>query len=426
MRYSFITAFILLQLVSKAQSVNQKGISFINLFFEKRHSEIITFFSEDAKKEISIGNLEKIEQAVTSQLGKYLQHISINLESNEGDSIGYYYSKFEKDKLDIKIVFNKKNEIIGFFFIPHKLFEKIGSKNEYSVQSDIIILPGTLLIADSNNKKILSIFIHGSGPLDRDETIYENKPFRDIANGLAEYGISSYRFDKRSKISPELFSNDTFTIDDEVTTDIINLVNHFRANGKFKNYRIVLIGHSLGGMMLPKILEKIEISGAVFMAANARPLEVLLLEQYNYLYKLQHTVKLKLEINKLKRQIDYFNSNNFTKNSPKEYLPLNLPFTYWNSLKNYDQLKSIKNYNASLLILQGENDYQVKMKDFNLWKQELRNNRQAKFISYPHLNHLFMKVDGKSKPSDYQTLGKVSSIVIKDIANWMITQLNEK
>jgi hypothetical protein len=41
-----------------------------------------------------------------------------------------------------------------------------------------------------------SAFVHGSGPQDRDETIYENKPFKDIAESLYRKGIASYRFDK--------------------------------------------------------------------------------------------------------------------------------------------------------------------------------------------------------------------------------------
>jgi fermentation-respiration switch protein FrsA (DUF1100 family) len=72
-----------------------------------------------------------------------------------------------------------------------------------------------------------------------------------------------------------------------------------------------------------------------------------------------------------------------------------------------------------ILVLQGERDYQVTMTDFNLWKQSLSDKPKNQFISYPTLNHLFMKGEGKSTPAEYEKQGNVDKQIIIDIANWV-------
>ena len=72
-----------------------------------------------------------------------------------------------------------------------------------------------------------------------------------------------------------------------------------------------------------------------------------------------------------------------------------------------------------MLILQGERDYQVTIKDFELWKKSLDNNKKVTFISYPKLNHLFITGDKKSEPKEYMIKGIVDEMVINDIFNFI-------
>ena len=73
-----------------------------------------------------------------------------------------------------------------------------------------------------------------------------------------------------------------------------------------------------------------------------------------------------------------------------------------------------------MLILQGERDFQVTMKDFGLWKSELQARRNVRFLTYPKLNHLFIAGEGKSRPDEYQQPGHVDEQVVADIANWIL------
>ncbi|MHB1148567.1 MAG: hypothetical protein ACYC01_13360, partial [Lutibacter sp.] len=83
------------------------------------------------------------------------------------------------------------------------------------------------------------------------------------------------------------------TIDDEVTIDIVNIIKYLKENEKFAAYEIILLGHSLGANLMPRIAGKSnQIAKLILLAGNARPLEKLIAEQYDYLYKLNPTPEL--------------------------------------------------------------------------------------------------------------------------------------
>lgn len=418
MKNLFTSAFLLISFFSFAQNQNKEtGETFIKLLLqEKNYEKAYSFIDESIKSKISEELLKTTEQQLAIQLGKFNNIIEINNEK----STYFYFADFEKMKLDIKITLNEANKILGFFFAPHKEFNiKNLLGNDLNIKSNNINLKGTILIPEKNNLKKLVIFVHGSGPQDRDETIYENKPFKDIAENLYLKGIASYRFDKRTLTNPESF-NDKSTIDDEVTIDVVNIISYFKENEQFKNYEIILLGHSLGANLMPRIAGKsAQISKLILLAGNARPLEKLIEEQYDYLYKLNPSLELQEAIKKVTTQIAVLTSKSFNENTPKEQLPFNLSGYYWKSVMDYNPLKEVKNVKIPMLILQGERDYQVTMVDFELWKSTLKNNKKASFISYPSLNHLFMSGENTSEPKEYMVKGNVDEMVINDIFNFI-------
>jgi len=418
MKNLFTILFLFISLLSFAQNQNKvTGETFIKLLLqEKNYEKAYSYFDESVKSKISEEFLKTTEQQLENQLGKFNNIIEINNEN----STYFYYADFEKMKLDIKINLNEADKILGFFFVPHQEFNKknlLGS--DLNIQIDNIVLKGTILIPENNNLKKLVIFVHGSGPQDRDETIFENKPFKDISESLYQKGIASYRFDKKTLTNPESF-NYKSTIDDEVTNDIVNIISYFKENEEFKGYEIILLGHSLGANLMPRIAGKsAQISKLILLAGNARSLEKLIAEQYEYLYKQNPSPELLEASKKMKEQIAVLTSKSFNVNTPKEQLPFNLSGYYWKSVLDYDALKEVKNVKIPMLILQGERDYQVTMEDFELWKSTLKNNKKASFISYPKLNHLFMSGENASEPKEYMIKGNVDEKVIVDIFNFI-------
>ena len=59
-------------------------------------------------------------------------------------------------------------------------------------------LPGLLTLPDGAGPFPAVLLVHGSGPQDRDEAVGPNRPFRDLAVGLADLGVASLRYDKRT------------------------------------------------------------------------------------------------------------------------------------------------------------------------------------------------------------------------------------
>jgi fermentation-respiration switch protein FrsA (DUF1100 family) len=146
-----------------------------------------------------------------------------------------------------------------------------------------------------------------------------------------------------------------------------------------------------------------------------------ILEQMTYLYGLDDRLSKdeQDQLAKLTVQAARVKEAGLSLDTPASDLPLGIPAVYWLDLRGYDPVKSAFDVERPMLILQGERDYQVTMRDFAGWLRACmsRNNMNCK--SYPALNHLFMKGEEKSAPDEYQLPGHVAEDVIRDIADWI-------
>lgn len=416
MKKLLIVLFIFCSTTLLAQN-KERGEEFIQtLLIEKDLEKAHTFFDENMKSQLPVPALEKTLDQLNTQIGTFKNIIEVN---NVGE-LYHYYSEFSKLNLDINIAFGESGKIIGFFFQPHKEFASTPRMGkDLNIESKGIELKGTLLRADEFNEKQLVIFVHGSGPNDRDGTVYENKPFMQMAEELYHNGISSYRFDKRTLTDPNSLDKD-FTVDDEVTNDVLNILNYFSNNEEFKDHEITLIGLSLGAYLLPRIANRSDqVSKLIMLAGNARPLEVILINQLEYINSLENNLENQKLLEETREKIAFLKSKKFNIKSSQEKLPLNLSAAYWKSLLEYDHLKEVKKISIPILVAQGERDYQVTMEDYGIWKKALKKNNNAIFKSYPESNHLFITGTGKSTPQEYRIKGDVDKGLIKDMINFI-------
>jgi dienelactone hydrolase len=379
--------------------------------------------------------------------GTYLQHIWQNFIKENGDfkkiartwsysSINHFVFyqdlKLKNGILTLKLSFTNK-KLTGVYFLPSikgNYKAPFYDKKNYTEEevllycSDKIKLPATLTLPKNISKPPVVILVHGSGPSDRDEKIYVNKPFKDISIGLASLGIATLRYEKRTmEFMDELSANtDSVTIYNETINDAISATDFLSQRNDIDSKKIFIIGHSLGAMCAPKIAEQSNlIKGIILMAANFRPLEDLIIDQLQTILKVDSTnFQLKMALNTIKYQVSVLHSDTFSANTKKIFLPMNIPAKYWLSLKQYNQVAIASNLNKPILFLQGERDYQVTMSDFDLWQSKCSNNN-SKFISYKKLNHLFMEGKGISKPSEYEKPTHVAFYVIEDIAKWIFS-----
>lgn len=303
--------------------------------------------------------------------------------------------------------------------------EKKMSERDITVGAEGFQLPGTLTVPKfatvAEARKVpCIILVHGSGPHDRDETIGPNKPFRDIAWGLAERGIAVIRYDKRTKTygADCVPAGRVLDYDTEVVDDVLSAVALAKTLPEIASDSIYVLGHSLGGTLAPRIAERSkELAGIIVLAGLARPFEDAVEEQTVYIMSLAPaSAEAKMQFADLKEQLNNvrkLETNAFDEQIP---LPLNLPRSYWEFANAYKPVSVAAKLKLPIFVLQGERDYQVTMEDFAFWRFGLWRNKNAFFKSYPKLNHLLQEGTGKATPMEYSRASSVPAYVLNDLA----------
>jgi dienelactone hydrolase len=282
-------------------------------------------------------------------------------------------------------------------------------------------LPATLSIPSGATAAPAIVLVHGSGPNDRDETVGANKPFRDLAQGLAERGIVVLRYDKRSKVAPLSFMGRSFTVDDEVVDDALAAATLLRGLPEVDAARVVVLGHSLGGMLAPRIGERDRaLAGLVILAGATRPLPDMMEEQITYMRGLPgaDTAAYDKALADLAPSFSEIRALTAADSASRK-LVFGAPAAYWLDLAAYRPVYVAAKLRLPILILQGGRDYQVTMVDFETWREGLAGNTAVEFREYPSLNHLFIAGSGPPNPAEYGVAGAVDPQVIADIADWV-------
>jgi dienelactone hydrolase len=286
-------------------------------------------------------------------------------------------------------------------------------------------LPATLTVPSGDGPFPAVVLVHGSGRNDRDETLGPNKPFQDLAWGLASQGIAVLRYDKRNVVHlPKLLNLPNFTVKDETIDDALAAVALLHQTSGIDPKRIFVLGHSLGGALAPRIgmTDKSGIAGFVIFAGATRPLEDEWVRQYEYIYGLDGKISAteQAEIDNYKRQrarIKELTAADVARNN-KELL-LAGPPSYWLDLRGDAPPVVATKLKQPFLIMQGERDYNVTMDAFRDWQNALGKRNDVAFKSYPKLDHLFFESVGPASDADYAHPRNIPKYVVDDIAAWI-------
>jgi dienelactone hydrolase len=264
------------------------------------------------------------------------------------------------------------------------------------------------------------VLVHGSGPNDRDETIGPNKPFRDLAQGLAAAGIATLRYDKRTFAFRKQINVRTLTLDQEVTDDAAAALEYCRTRQDIDSGKIFLLGHSMGGTMAPFIARRFAgLHGAILMAAASRPLDNLILEQNAVQGKIVGIPDAEMAkvIQQLKEDFARIKSGEAADDAVIQSMPAH----YWRELLKVDMAQELRQLKIPVLVLQGGKDIQVTKADFDLIQKSLSTSavKGNEFRFFPNLNHLFMDVSGQPTGAEYRLAGNVSKEAIAAIVAWL-------
>lgn len=417
-------------------AVNEKKAiaeNFADKFTSGDYAGAEAMFDSTMKAAVPKSALKDIWDASVKRYGSFKRLGTTRAEKVAGFDSFLIGLEFAKGAFDMRIVIDSKNTVAGMQFVPiastvvykAPAYVKVSSFKETNVMigKGAWALHGTLTLPAGKGPFPAVVLVHGSGPNDRDETIGPNKVFRDLAWGLATQGIAVLRYEKRTKEHAAQFAKiRNFTVKAETIDDAVTAATLLRNTKKINKNRIFIVGHSLGGMLAPRIAQADpKIKGMIILAGPTRPLEDLVLDQTKYILSLTttDTVVTKQQVALVQRSVAKIKSKSLTiKTSATELL--GSPASYWLDLRGYNPAALAAKINKPMLILQGERDYQVKMVDFKGWQKCLVRNKNASFKTYRKLNHLFMEGTGKmSTPSEYENESHIAAYVIKDVANWV-------
>jgi dienelactone hydrolase len=300
--------------------------------------------------------------------------------------------------------------------------------NEQAVSftSDGLTFPAILTLPKNRTGPVpIVVLVHGSGPHDADETIGPNKPFLDLAQGLATYGIATLRYEKRTHFAPASFAAHP-DVERETVLDAVAALEFASSRPEVDPKRVFLLGHSLGGMVAPVIAgDRLRqapgsVRGIIFLAAPALPIEGTIERQVTA--AAQRNGEDAAQLDALKKQWEQtFARINDPSTPESESLgvsPLLAPEGYWRSLVKQDPAAELKQLRLPALLLRGTKDIQVSEGDYNaLANANTAPGSESKELD--GLNHLLMPVTGESTGADYFTPSHVDPQVVRIIADWI-------
>lgn len=320
-----------------------------------------------------------------------------------------------------------------------------------------IDLAGTLTLPKGKDKSPVVILIAGSGPNDRDETIFGHKPFWVLADHLSRNGIAVLRYDKRGveKSGGEYFTATTQDFADDAEAAL----NYLKTRKEIDSSHIGLIGHSEGGIIAPMIASQnrdvqfvvlmagLGVSGAELSLAQnqfafnmtslsdkeKKTLDDILKKVYASTHNWTGYVGSEAEREALKQELTILWQNlpteirgQVSKETFVEKTTANIATPWFRHFLKVNPTAYLQKLTIPVLAINGEKDTQVEYTS-NLAAIEAAlkkgNNKQFEIKTYPNLNHLFQE-STTGEIDEYAKIEQtISPEVLLDITNWIVTQI---
>lgn len=381
---------------------------------------------------ITVEQLAQGWKVLPAQIGALKERGEARVVERDGRTLVTIPLQYEKAALNAMLAFDAEHRLGGFAIRPAAPAAAPAAppvpadahyrELELRIGDEATGLAATLALPNGDGPFPAVVLVHGSGPHDRDETIGPNRPFLDIARGLAERGVAVLRYEKRTKARPQDFA-DGGSIDLETTDDAVLAAALLRSQTGIDPKRVFVLGHSLGGMMAPRIgARDPQIAGLVLLAAPSRPLLDILIEQNRRMAILNDGKTSDAESIAIQQLTDSVAAVRGGREIAAAQAPMGIAPAYWRSVDAVDQVAEARAIEQPLLFLQGARDIQIVDADWQGWRDAFHDSPRASFKLYETLNHLAISGEGDGNLQEYQTPGHVDAALIADIAAWIAAQ----
>lgn len=290
-------------------------------------------------------------------------------------------------------------------------------------------LKGILTLPEDITKPVPAVvFVHGSGSSNMDEKVGKLTPFKDLANGLAKYGIASVRYDKRSFAHGlKMIREKNITVKEETIEDAILATEILKQDARIDDTKIYIIGHSMGAMLAPRIdAEGGNYAGLILMAGTPRKIEEVLVDQSEAMSQSAKGLVGWFIRKQMSKYIGMFEGiyQISDEEAKKKKYGGGVTMYYFKEMGEHAAPDYLTTTEKPMLIMQGAKDFQVSVeKDFNAYKQLLSHKNNVRFCLYENLNHAFVPSvygDIMKANKEYNVEQHIDEEVIADIANWIM------
>ena len=267
--------------------------------------------------------------------------------------------------------------------------------------TDFATLAGTLTWPvgyDQKQKPIVLLLVSGSGQQNRDEEIFDHKPFLVIADYLARQGIATLRYDDRDtgkSVGGEV-KNAT---SEDFMRDAAAGLDFLRSRQAFS--QVGILGHSEGGLIAFMLGAQKKVDFIVSLAGPGVKGDTLLAAQGNRILSLSGQ-SADMTVEKYRQ----------------EEAVHQLPWLQW--FIDYDPSTDIRQTCCPVFALNGDRDCQV-ISSLNLEaiRRLLPTTKKNLVKEYPELNHLFQHCT-TGLPTEYGQIEEtISPEVLHDISKWI-------
>ena len=395
---------------------------------DAQYAKAVESFDETMTEVMPVAELEAFWSQMAQVHGPFQSLGEPTIGSHAQYKPVFVPCKWERAAFRLKVVFDPDARVAGLFLDAPAAEKPAYLKANPVVEREVTIgsgkweLPGTLAFPKKGDVIAGVVFVHGSGPNDRDETIGPNKPFRDLTWGLGRHGITTLRYDKRTRVHGSLGTNTLdplITVKEEVIDDALLALNVLRAQKELKGKPVYLLGHSLGATLAPEIAAADgSLSGVIMLAAMARPFDEIVLEQLAYVVQFQSDPLAQARIAQMKEKIEAVRKHEL---KPADSVLGGDSAAYWYDFLERDgevQIRLAASLPCRILVIQGGRDYQVTTEDLKLWQSGLAKHPDTTCRLFENLNHLMAPGAGKATPAEYGNENFVDPSVIDLISEW--------
>ena len=250
---------------------------------------------------------------------------------------------------------------------------------------------------NTKQKPLVAIFVSGSGQQNRDEELFNHKPFFVIADYLARHGIATLRYDDRG-VGKSVGGDLKDATSEDFARDAAAGIEFLRSKKAFS--KVGLIGHSEGGLIGFLLGAQKKSDFIVSLAGPGVKGDTLLAVQSNRILSISGQPAT-MTVATIREQLV---------NQPKWY--------HW--FLDYDPSANIAATRCPVFALNGDNDCQVvSSQNLTAIQRLLPKIKKNLTKAYPGLNHLFQHCT-TGIPTEYGEIEEtISPEVLQDMATWL-------